>query len=164
METRFYEQTNVQPEDVIGFIDWDGIFYPCSYGQHSELAFSLAKKLLKDDSWTSEKKIEYGLVKISRSGFLKDSEFYYCYLPKSLNDKQIEKLKEISVENEEKLYSLSYAIQDALEMYFGYPDILNSEKECVFKDGLQYLKDESDYGITGSSHPLRKTRKERNKK
>lgn len=136
-------------DEVIGFIDWEGIFHKCSYGKHSELAFNLAKKLLKDDSYSAEKKIEYGLVKISRSCFMITSDMYYCYLPKVINEKQKDTLKSIIVEN--KLPQLTSAIQEALEKRDDYPDILEEKIDVMSLKNVSYMTDECDYGTIGSS-------------
>ena len=74
-------------QEVIGFIDHSGIFYSCKYGEHSLLAYKLAKKLFKDDEESTKRKVEFGLVRIERLGYHKNNH-YQIFLPRSFNENQ----------------------------------------------------------------------------
>lgn len=150
MDINFYKEDEFMDEqEVIGYIDWDGVFHKCKYGQHSELAFYLAKKLLNDDSYSSEKKIEYGLIKISRHYYLKDSNIYYCYLPKVINENQINTLNEIIERND--VPKLTMAIKYALEDRLEYPEVIEEKIDVMSVENVHPMTDCCDYGNTGFS-------------
>jgi hypothetical protein len=136
-------------KEVIGFIDWEGVFHPCSYGEHSLLAVKLAKKLLKKNDSNSTKKITYGLVQISRSCFDRNSDMYYCYLPKGLNQKQKEQLKNIMLNT--NLKQLSAAISEAFNKMEKYPEKFEKKIDVLSLKSVSGMTNEDDYGILGSS-------------
>lgn len=129
-------------KEVTGYIDWEGVLHECGYGQHSNLALTLAKKLNM-----SSIKVDLGLVKIMRLGFSYDST-YLVYLPKSFNQKQIDKLNELKDKTTIKSFKL--AIEDVFEKLKDYKDIFDEKinpletKETLLDDFMF-----SDYGITG---------------
>lgn len=130
-------------EEILGYIDWEGNLHKCSYGKHSILALSLARKLLKDDSYKSTHKINYGLVKISNSSV---DECYFVYLPKILNEKQKLTLNNLMIETDNK--HLKYAIIESLNKYDkNIVDKIDIMNETIFSCS----KDEYDYGVIGSS-------------
>ncbi len=131
-------------KNKIGFIDWNGEFHECDYGEHSVLAFKLIQKARAEVLSEEEEKVlreeydrefrvpMYGNNEVTEKIKLirleeNDRGACYCTIPRGSTDKSIETLKQYKSNTEFMEKAIKEALEEFLEDGIGsgsaYPGV-----------------------------------------